>query len=401
MKTLLKVILPVTVLAVAGLATVVMVRSRDPVQPRVEVKPLPLVEVMPLVRQDYRFQVRAQGTVTAPTEINLVTEVSGQVVAVAAAFTEGGFFETGDRLVRVDPRDYSLAVTQAQARLAEAQVQLQREQAEANVAKSEWVRLGEGEAGPLLLREPQLAQAQAMIDSAQANLDKARLDLGRCEIRAPFSGRIRSKRADVGQFLNRGETVARVYAVDYAEVPLPLPLDDVVFVDLPVGYRGEAVEARGPRVLLRAQFGTREARWEGRVVRTVGEIDPRTRMLTAVARVEDPYGRGNSWDDPPLAVGLFVEAEIEGVEAKGVYLAPREAFRSDRDLMVVDSSERLFFRKVERLRIDGDQVVFRGELAPGDRACLTLLAVATDGMAVRVIGEVDPEMLPSTEEPQR
>jgi RND family efflux transporter MFP subunit len=389
MKRTLKILLPFLVVAAGALAALLMILNREVVEPEAFTKPLPLVEVTSLHRQDHQFMIRAQGTVTAPTEISLVAEVAGRVVQVAPVFVNGGFFEADEVLLQIDTRDYEVALAQAKARLAEAEVRLQREEAEAEVARSEWERVGGGEPGPLLLREPQLAEAQALVDSALANLSKAKLDLERCLVRAPFAGRVRSKRADLGQFLNRGESVARIYAVDFAEVPLPLPLDEVAYVDLPVGYRGEPNSGASPRVTLRAQFGNREAQWEGRIVRTVGEIDPQTRMVTAVARVDNPYGRAQDWTQPPLAVGLFVDAEIHGRLATNVFVGPRSAFRGSDDLKVVDAENRLRFQRVEKLRTAGDQVVFRAELEDTDRVCLTVLDAATDSMEVLVVGDED------------
>jgi RND family efflux transporter MFP subunit len=245
--------------------------------------------------------------------------------------------------------------------------------------------LGEGKPGALLAREPQLAEARAALASAEASLRSAELNLERCQILAPFAGRVRTKRADVGQFVNRGEEIARIYAVDYVEVRLPLTLDDLAYLDVPIDYRGETPTRQGPRVILRARLGALQHEWEGRIVRVEGEIDSRTRMLNVVARVDDPYVRSADSDRPPLAVGLFVDAEIEGRQVRQVRRAPRAALRVDERLMVVDSGSRLRFRAVELLRLEGDEVVFRDGFEPGDRVCVSPLEVAVDGMVVLVV----------------
>jgi membrane fusion protein, multidrug efflux system len=384
MKRSLRVILPLVVLLTAGLLTWLMIKSRPDVEPVPREVTLPLVRVVEVTPRDHSFQVHAQGTVAPRTEINLVAEVSGRVIRVADTFAEGGFFEEGETLLELDPRDYELAVTRARASLAEAEVRLQREAAEAEVARQEWETLGEGEPGALLLREPQLAEARAVVASARAQLETAELDLERCRIEAPFAGRVRTKRADVGQFLARGEVVARVYAVDYVEVRLPLSLGDLGYLELPVQFRGEAAGGDGPRVRLRASLGGRQHEWIGRIVRTEGEIDTRTRMLTAVARVDDPYARSQDWSRPPLAIGLFVDAEIDGRAVGRVRLVPRAALRADQRLMVVDREQRLRFRSVNILRYEGEQVVIGDGLEAGDRVCVSPLEIAVDGMRVRL-----------------
>jgi membrane fusion protein, multidrug efflux system len=393
MKRVLRVLLPLLVLIVAGLLTLLMIKSRPDVQAVSRVTTLPLVRAVEVAAREHFFQVHAQGTVAPRTEINLVAEVPGRVMRVSESFTEGGFFEAGETLIELDRRDYELAVTRANASLAEAEVRLQREEAEGEVARQEWESLGEGEPGALLLRGPQLAEARAVVASARANLEIAKLDLERCRIQAPFAGRVRTKRANTGQFVARGEVVGRVYAIDYVEVRLPLSLEDLGFLELPVQYRGEVAAREGPRVVLRARVGNQRHEWEGQIVRTEGEIDTRTRMLTAVARVDDPFARSQDWHRPPLAVGLFVDAEIDGRSAGQVHLAPRAALRLDQRLMVVDRDQRLRFREVEILRFEGESVVFGQGLEAGDRVCISPLEIAVEGMEVRLARSDEPGMV--------
>jgi hypothetical protein len=136
-------------------------------------------------------------------------------------------------------------------------------------------------------------------------------DLERAEIVAPYAGRVRGKDVDVGQFVTVGASVATIYAVDLAEVRLPLPDEELAFLDLPLSYRGSTNQPT-PRVTLRATFAGETHEWEGRVVRTESEIDPVSRMVHVVAEVADPYAPGPNPNRPPLAVGMYVEAEIEG-----------------------------------------------------------------------------------------
>ena len=179
--------------------------------------------------------------------------------------------------------------------------------------------------------------------------------------------------------------MARIYAVDRAEVRLPIPDHELAFLELPLTYRGESLEAPGPEVRLRASFAGGEYVWSGRVVRTEGEIDPQTRMVHAVAQVDDPYGRGEDPDRPPLAVGLFVEAEIEGRLVRDAFVVPGAALRDTNQVLVIDDEDRLRFREVEVLRADRRQVVIGAGLEAGERVCVSPLEAVTDGMRVRVL----------------
>ncbi len=381
-----KALIPIAIILVSALATRALVRSRPQVETQ-DVAPLaPLVRVMDVVRQDQALDVRAQGTVLPRTETTLIAQIAGEVIRVSSNFETGGFFSRGETLVELDPRDYQVAVRRARAQVAQAQLQVVQQEAEAEVAIEEWNDLGEGEPSALVMREPQVAQAKAALEAAQAELEKAELDLERTKVRAPFDGRVRAKQVDRGQFLTPGAPLATIHATDYAEIRLPVPDDQLAYLDLPFAYR-KATRKAEPPVTLRARFGRQLHSWPGRIVRTEGELDSRSRMLNLVARVENPYEpSAEDPDRPPLAVGLFVEAEIEGRPASGVVVLPRSALRPQGEayqVLVVDGDSRLRFRDIEVLRLDGEQATIGDGLEAGETVCVSALDVVTDGMKVR------------------
>jgi RND family efflux transporter MFP subunit len=384
MNRVLKVALPLAVVIVGAIVAAAMIASREEPETREIEVPTPAVRVESVELRDVQLVVRSQGTVSPRTESVLVPEVSGRVIRVAASFASGGFFEKDEALVEIDAHDYRQVVVQARASVAQAELRLEQERAEAEVAVREWDDLGKGKAPPLTRREPQLAEARASVDAALAALERAERDLERTKVRAPYAGRVRSKEVDVGQFVAKGTPLARVYAVDFAEIRLPLPDDELAYVDLPLVYRGESGRGPSPRVVLSARFAGRTHVWHGRIVRTEGEIDSRSRMIHAVARVKDPYARGDDPDRPPLAAGLFVQAEIEGRRASEVAVLPRTAVRGEDQVLVVSDDGRLHFRPVEILRLTQGEVIVASGLADGERVCVSPLAVVTEGMRVRV-----------------
>ena len=384
MRLALRILLPLIVVAVGAYAAFTMIQNRPaPVTQQVEIPP-PSVRVISVQPENIRLKVRAEGTVAPRTETELVPEVSGRVMMVSESLAAGGFFEEGEVLLEIDQREYELAVVRARAAIAQAELRLATEEEEAAVARKEWESLGQGEPRPLVVRAPQIAEAKAMLASAEAAYEKAEYDLERTVVKAPFAGRVREKRVDVGQFVSRGTSVARLYSVDYAEVRLPIPDSDLEFVNLPLAYRGQRESARGPSVALMANFAGRRHRWQGRIVRTEGEIDPRTRMIQAIARVADPYGRARP-GRPPLAVGMFVEAEIYGKSASNVFVLPRVVLRGADQVLVVDKEDRLRFRSVDILRTESDQVIIRSGLEAGERVANSVVEAAVDGMKVRVL----------------
>ena len=386
-KPFLKVLMPLVVIAAAIYGGVAMYKAKPEVKKHDPVVLPPLVRIHEVEIGSRRFVVHSQGTVGPRTESLLVAEVSGRVIEVSDSFVTGGFFEAGETLVKIDPSDYRQAVAASRSNVARMKLQLAREEAEAEVARREWKDLGKGEASPLTLHEPQLADARAALEAAEAALEQAERDLSRTEIRAPYTGRVRQKSADVGQFITRGSPAGTIYAVDYAEIRLPLADEDLAFLDLPLIYRGNENGQPGPAVKLTADFAGREYSWQGRIVRTEGEIDPASRLVHVVARVKDPYGRGEDPKRPPLAVGLYVRAEIDGRAADGVAVLPRAALRGEDTVLVVDEGDRLRFRKVGILRRTRETVVIDSGLAAGERICVSPLEAVTDGMRVRTADE--------------
>ena len=387
MKLFLKILLPFLVLALGVSAAWWLIHTTPMPQRRPKpVKP-PVVRVVKAKQSDYRYWVTAQGTVRPRTETALVPQVSGQVVKVSPSLAAGGFFEKGDLLLEIDPTDYRLALTKSEATVATAASQLSKIEAEANVAQKEWKSLGNGtKPSALVLKKPQLADAQATLASAKASLEQARLDLSRTQIRAPFAGRVRSESVDVGQYVNKGSQLASIYAVDYAEVRLPLSDEELAFVDLPLSYRGGLEKGSHPLVILTADFAGKTFTWQGTVVRTEGEIDLKTRMVVLVAQVKDPYGDADGPDAPPLASGMFVRARIQGRLAKDVFVLPRSVLMPPDKVVLVSQENRLKRRKVQVLRVEENDIVIGSGLANGDVVCTTMPKVVVEDMLVSVVG---------------
>ena len=398
-RTSLKFLLPLVVLALALAGGWWLVASKPAPGKQRLVAPPPAVRVQKVVKRDLRLTVVAQGVVRPRNETQLVAEVPGRVIFISPALAAGGFFDSGDLLIKLDPTDYRLALVQAESALARSELDLSMRRAEAESAREEWKRLKGGRANPLVLKEPQLAEAQAALRGAQAALEQARYNLTRTEVRAPYAGRVRQEFVDLGQYVTAGYKMAEVYGVDFAEVRLPLPDEKLAFLELPLDYRNGRRSLPHPQVTISASFAGRRFTWQGRVVRTEGELDPRSRMVLAVAQIENPYGRGSDPERPPLASGMFVEAEIMGKLARQVARLPRSALR-DRDTVLVVEKGRLFFRKIKLLDASRDRALISGGLEEGELVCVTPLEAAVEGMKVAVMDQPAPARRPAPEPPK-
>jgi len=372
----------------------------------------PLVESVPAPPQSLQITVQGQGTVRPTTQIDLVPQVSGVIVWKSPQLEAGGQFARGQLLARIDPEDYELAVAGADAQVVRAEYLLELARGEAEAARQEWEAQGAdavgSEAGkmpdPLVLRIPQVRVAEAELKAARARLSEAGLRLERTGLRAPFDGRVRSTELDVGQFVSPGRAVARLYSIEYAEIAVPVPDEDLTWLVLPSPSASPATAAAEPQVrgpagedardpgtmrvapaaVVRGRYAGRQHEWPGRVVRLEGELDPRSRMAHVVIEVEDPYG---SSPDAPLMVGMFVEVEIAGRQVDGVRSMPGSALRPGSTIWVAGPDGVLLVRPVEVLRSDGEDLLMRAEVAADERIITSRIRAVTDGMKVRLAGE--------------
>ncbi|MFN3235731.1 MAG: efflux RND transporter periplasmic adaptor subunit [Pseudomonadales bacterium] len=350
--------------------------------PRLDPRPTsplaPLVRVQTVLPGQVHMTAETHGTIAPRTESELTPEVSGRVVAISDAMVTGGFFSAGEVLVSIEKLDYQLALEQARASLERSKSELDNAR-RANTRQQDLLQKNLTSDAQSDEAQNRLAIAEASMREAQARLAKAERDLQRTDLVAPYDGRVRSEQVDVGQFVNRGSPIATIFATDYVEVRLPIKDDELQFVDVPLGTNAED---SGATVTLTAKFGGEKVQWQGQVVRTEGEIDPRTRMVNVVARVLSPYETNN--DKPPLSVGLFVGAEISGSTFDDVVVLPRIALRGPSQVYVVDAENRLQFREVEVLREVDDQIYIKAGLQPGERVCISPLETAIEAMPVRV-----------------
>ncbi|MDE0363386.1 MAG: efflux RND transporter periplasmic adaptor subunit [Rhodospirillaceae bacterium] len=377
-------------LAVSAATTATLLLTQPRLDPSEPEPVAPAVRIMHVNPASERMVVHAQGTVSPRTEADLVPEVSGNVLWISPNLVAGGYFEEDEPLLRIDDRDYRYALERANAAV-------DRAVAENEFATFELQRLREMEARNLIspsdvetgMRAARVTEA-ALAD-ARAALNQAELDLSRTELLAPFAGLVRSEQVDPGQFVSRGGAIARLYAVDYVEVRLPIADQQLAYLDIPPMQRGELDEANAPEVMLSANFAGQRYKWRGTIVRTEAEIDMRSRMVNAVARVQTTDDAFNDPEYVPPPVGLFVEAEIQGRSADNVVIVPRSVIRNANQVLVVDGDERLRFRTVSIARIYGDDAYIDGGLEKGERVCLTVLQAVIDGMRVEVIeAEVAP-----------
>jgi len=385
MRKLLKVLLPLLLVALSIIVVMDLTQRAKDKRPELkeDADQAMLVDVIPAERVSLNLSVFSQGSVRPRTETTVVAEVSGKIVEVSPNFIAGGFFRKGEVLLQIDPSDYEAALKRAEANLASRKAQYADQKARSEQAMKDWVNLGrEGEPSDLTLRKPQLAEALANVQAAEADLQKARRDLERTRIKGSYDGLVRSKQADVGQYVAPGIPVAVTFSIDTAEVRLPLSASDLSFLELPSAT--DESEQHYPQVTLRSDTDGISGEWQGRIIRTEGVIDERSRVTYAVAQVVDPYGVLGLSQQPQLRMGTFVRAEIAGKRVDDVVMLPRSVLSADDTVLIANTDNELEIRPVDVIRAEPRKVYIGGGIESGEWVITTQLDAPIEGTALAI-----------------
>lgn len=374
----------IILIAVVGLIIVAALAPKPAKKPAI-IK-APLVEVQSIERQDIRFTIASQGSVSPRTQTNLVSEVSGQITSVNDKFNVGGFFQKGEVLLSIDDISYRVGLLQAQSRLDAAKAVLVEEQARKEQAEDEWLLTGKtlSEAPVLALRLPQLQKAKADVKAAEADVIDAEVKLARTQIRAPYDAMIKEKQVEIGQYVSTGSTLAMTFAVDYAEVRLPIKQRDVEFLNLP---KINQLESSGSKVDIFYQLMGAQHQWQSNLTRYEGEVDSRSRVHYVIAQVDDPYSVLSTSEHHELRIGTFVNASISGKLVTDIVAIPRDALHGANKLYLVDDNNKLHIQEISVLRNDADFVYSHDTFALGHRLITTQMETPVEGMTLRIVGE--------------
>jgi RND family efflux transporter MFP subunit len=382
MKHIIKIGTPIAILLAAVGAYAVMQQSAakpslQPTEPS-----LISAQYIEARSQTTTITVHSQGTVQPCLQTTLTAEVSGRIHRVAPAFHTGGVFKSGALLLEVDAQDYREMVTRAEAALASAQLTLATEQARAAQAERDWKALSSEQPSELALRRPQLAHAQAEVRAAQAEVSKARRELSKTRILAPYDLMISETHVDVEQYVQAGTSFARVFGTRAAEIRLPVTDEDLDRLGMSTRTAQPLRPNQMPVVRLSATISGHTHFWQGRVVRSEGLYDLETRLIHVVATVEDPYGFYSDKHPFALAMGMFVQARIEGQTLRDRVVLPSSALVDSDTVWIIRANNTLQQRKVCLTYVDARHLVIDDGVMPGERVYFNPVDVVADGMQV-------------------
>ncbi|MEM9016405.1 MAG: efflux RND transporter periplasmic adaptor subunit [Verrucomicrobiota bacterium] len=392
MKRLIRILLPIVILAIgAGGFWLLRIEDEAPRRPDRPERVLK-TEVIELKRQDFQTVIRTQGEVRPLNEAILTAQVSGKVHTISESLHDGSFFDKGEILLEIEKEDFETEVIAAEAALSRSLAEFAQEETKSKQARLNWNDLGyDEEPNELVLRLPQLREAEANVKAAEAGLERAKRNLDRTWVRAPFAGRILTRLVSVGQTISSNTELATMFSTDSVEVRLPIAARDLSFLRLPESIQDPSV----PVELRDALSPEASAVWKAEIIGTEGALDPDSRELFAIARVQDPFSRevAPGQAGAPLRIGQPVVAAIPGKVLTDVHVIPRQAVRELSFIYLVDPvSLTLNRREIEPVWSDRDQLVLADlSLSEGSLLATSKLVYAPNLSRVEILPSIEEE----------
>ena len=390
MAKLLRIVIPLIILGVGYFGYGFLSEKEEPKE-RSRPEPRKIeTEVTIMNKTNFRVTLSTQGIVRPHNETALTPRVSGRVIKISPNFESGSFFQKGDILLELDPSDFLAALSAAKARLARSEASLAQENARAKQALLDWKDLGYTDPPTdLVLRKPQLKEAEANVKAAEADLLSAQNDSARAQVRAPYAGRVRLRSVGLGQSVSPGTTLGEIFSTDFAEVRLSLSARELIHVDLP----NNPDDAPVPVILTDALAAENPSSWQGRIVRTEGSLDERSRKLFIIARVDDPFAlKKENAEAPPLRIGQPIRAELEGGLIKNVYIVPRSALLRPEEIVLIEPEELTIARtRIEPVWSDAENLIVRDNITEGWFLSTSRLSSAPQGSKVIILEPEEEE----------
>lgn len=384
-----QIILPIAILVAGVIAFIGFSSLKTPPEEKAKEDDTPIIAVENIVVAPMTLHVSSYGLVKPKYETSLVAQVNGEIVELNDIFVRGGFVKKGQLLARIDPNDYHAALIDAQANMASALAALEKEVAQGKVAEREWKLITDTSPTELSLRKPQLAQELARVKSAQAAVLRAKRNLQRTEIKAPYDAMIDNRMIGLGSFVSVGTQIGKLLGTAIAEVRLPVADNELQFL---------IDQGHDAKVKLVGTYAGKSVEWLAHITRNEGVIDNKSRMTYLVAEILNPYllpdtlaeKNGASNTDinhiVPLRFGAYVQAKILGVEIANASILPRYLVVGNK-VGLLSNESTLHYATINIIRQQGANVVVSSGLLNGDKLIVSALDYPVDGMKLALISD--------------
>ncbi len=367
MKKSFKILIPFIIIALTIIIVYIIftnppqARIQAPISSKIE------VEIQKLKYENFLVKLDSFGTAQAETQSTLTSQVSGKIIYVNENFKNGGFFKNKELLVQIEDIDYKADVKIAQAELLLAKQALLEEEAKAKQAKEDWEKFNiNEEPNSLVLRIPQLESAKANVIAAKADLEKAKLNLQRTKILAPYKGRVIEKNISIAQVIANNEQIGTIFSNSAIEIRLPIKNKDLKLIDID----------KNNKVVFISE--TSKEQYKGRIVRSESTIDSNTKQLYLIAKIKD--------NNEKIKIGEYLTAKIEARTLDNVIIIPNDSIYQS-SYVYLEKNGVLLRKDIEILWQDDKNSLIQKGLKQGDNLVLTTLGQVSSGTKVKIINE--------------
>ncbi|MGM0462363.1 MAG: efflux RND transporter periplasmic adaptor subunit [Fibrobacterota bacterium] len=367
-------VLPLGIICASLVFFFVMVATRPSPPSRERVEHIPEVPVTTFEKIQAPLRLRQQGVTQSRRQVEIIPRVSGEIIYVNPKVETGVPIGKGEVLFRIDPRDYELNLAGAQSQLKSARMQLRMEEEEQDIARRQWDlyqnRNPEATAGELTLRTPQLEQARASYEAAEATVQQAQLNLERTVIRAPFAAVSRGANADVGQFVS-GSSLATIQGTEYGHIPVNISSHSAEILGL---EKEDSVQ-----IYFHKTDST--AKRTGSVAGVSRTLDRESNTREVLIELTDPLGLKGGEE---ILMGRFVSVEFTSRAVDSYYRIPRNAV-FEGDMIRVVEEGRLQFRPVTIAHWDGNDALVTEGISPEDSVVIGAMDITIEGMELKAV----------------
>lgn len=382
--TILKVMMPLAIVIAGGIVAVHLLKTGPQAKQMPRPKSAVLVQTVPVEFGTYPTSVEAMGVVRAAQSIELKPQVSGEVISIGKSLVPGGTFAKGEILLRLDPRDYELAVRQQASAVEQAKNNLEIEEGNQIVARRELDLLGEQVTEvekKLMLRQPQLNSLKTALEVAEAKYEQARINLERTEVKAPFNGIVQDRNVNIGTWVSTSSILGTLIGSDDYWVEVSVPEDQLTWITFPdaPGKAGSSVKIFNPSAWEQDSYRT------GKVIQLLPSLESQGRMARLLIEIEDPLAlMQENRERPKVLLGAFVRVTIEGRPVSGAVKLSREYLRDGENVWILSEDGRLSIRRVSVAFRGRENMLVTDGVKQGEKMIVSSLAAPVEGMMLQL-----------------
>lgn len=338
-----------------------------------------IIETMRIAPSTQPIVIQTIGSIEASAITTISAKVAGRIIETNPNFLLGGVVKKGDVLVQIDKTDYRAALNQAKASLLSAKASLQIELGQQALAQKE-LELSTMQptelSKSLVLREPQLEQAKAIILQYEAAYEIAQNNLNETTVKAPYDGVITKKSSELGSYVTNQSTIAEVVATNTFWIKVNIPLSYLKFLNT----MDEQDLSKLPITLLDKNEPLHVS---AKIIKLLPELDSITKQAQLLIAIQDPLNLHHAKEiNRTILLGDTLNVHIQGKHYENIFALPTSLLRANSTVWVMTDKNELSIKPVHVLYKNNQSILIDEGLTPNDKIITTYLTAPVEGMKV-------------------